>query len=72
MENWKDGESPFDATLTLRREPINGRTLAHALGAFPLITLKVSVLIYWQALRLLFKRTRFFTHPDKLAREDGA
>ncbi len=66
MENWKDGQSHFDATLTLRREPITGRSLARALAAFPLITFKVSALIYWQALLLLIKRTPFFTHPDKI------
>jgi hypothetical protein len=66
MENWKDGQSQFDATLTLRREPITGYSLARALAAFPLITFKVSALIYWQALVLLIKRTPFFTHPDKI------
>ena len=66
MENWKDGQSHFDATLTLRREPITGRSLARALAAVPLITFKVSALIYWQALLLLIKRTPFFTHPDKI------
>lgn len=63
MENWKDGQSHFDATLTLRREPLTGRSLARALLSFPLITFKVSALIYWQAFVLLLKRTPFFSHP---------
>ncbi|MFZ9304536.1 MAG: DUF1365 domain-containing protein [Steroidobacteraceae bacterium] len=67
MENWKDGLSQFDATLTLHREPLTARSLGRALLAFPFITFKVSALIYWQALLLLLKRTPFFTHPDKLA-----
>lgn len=67
MENWKDGEAQFDATLTLRRAPLTAGSLARALIAFPLVTFKVSLLIYWQALLLLLKRTPFFTHPDKLA-----
>jgi DUF1365 family protein len=67
MENWKDGLAQFDATLTLHREPLTARSLGRALLAFPLITFKVSALIYWQALVLLLKRTPFFTHPDKLA-----
>lgn len=66
MENRQGDDVVFDATLTLRREPLTGRSLARALIAFPLITLKVSAAIYWQALRLLLKRTPFFTHPDKL------
>ena len=66
MENFQGDAVLFDATLTLRREPITGASLARALLAFPLITVKVTAAIYWQAMRLLLKRTPFFTHPDKL------
>ena len=65
MENWRDGASQFDATLTLGRRPLTGAALARALLAVPFVTLKVSALIYWQALVLLLKRTPFFTHPGK-------
>jgi DUF1365 family protein len=67
MENWREGALQFDATLTLRREPLTGAALARALLSVPFVTLKVSALIYWQALVLLLKRVPFFTHPDKLA-----
>jgi DUF1365 family protein len=66
MENWRDGRSAFDATLSLKREPITSASLARALAAFPLMTAQVITLIHWQALRLWLKRTPFFTHPDKL------
>jgi uncharacterized protein len=66
MENWRDGRPTFDATLSLKREPITGASLAHALVGFPLMTAQVITLIHWQALRLWLKRTPFFTHPDKL------
>jgi uncharacterized protein len=56
MENWRGGSACFDATLNLRREPMTAGSLARALLRFPLITLKVSALIYWQALKLLVKR----------------
>jgi hypothetical protein len=67
MENWRDGQAQFDATLHLRREPLTSPTLARALIAVPFATVKVAALIYWQALKLLVKRTPFFTHPDKIA-----
>jgi uncharacterized protein len=66
MQNLRDGQVVFDATLNLHREPVSGGALARALVSFPLVTIKVAVLIYWQALKLLLKRVPFFTHPDKL------
>ena len=65
MENWREGRCDFDSTMTLRRLPMTRGNLARALWSFPLITLKVSALIYWQALRLWWKRTPFFVHPEK-------
>jgi DUF1365 family protein len=67
MENHSlaDGSPRFDATLNLRREALTTGTLARALVSFPLMTLKVSALIYWQALKLLVKRTPFFVHPAR-------
>lgn len=67
MENWRDGARQFDATLTLRREPLTGLNLARALASYPVMTLKVSAMIYWQALKLWWRSTPFHTHPVKLA-----
>jgi uncharacterized protein len=69
MENHANGEgedaATFDATLTLRREPMTAGALARALASFPLMSLQVSASIYWQALRLLLKRAPFHVHPAK-------
>lgn len=70
MTNLEGERTAFDATLTLRREPLGAGSLARALLAFPLITLKVSALIYWQALVLLVKRTPFYTHPAKIGTQN--
>jgi DUF1365 family protein len=32
---------------------------------YPLMTMKVTTMIHFQALRLLLKNTPFFTHPKK-------
>lgn len=66
MENWKNKEKIFIANLSLEAKAVNGKNLAYALINFPLMTLKVSVSIYYQALKLLLKRTPLYTHPDKL------
>lgn len=61
----KDGKPRrvFDATLTLQREEISSAALARVLVKYPLMTAKISGAIYWQALRLWFRRTPFYTHP---------
>ncbi len=63
MENLQDGRRLFDAGLDLEARPLDGRTLAAALLRFPVATLAVVAQIYWQALRLLLKRTPFHEHP---------
>lgn len=66
MENWRDGRKEFDATLALQRRPITSASLARALLGYPLVTLQVITLIHWQALKLIFRRVPFHTHPHKL------
>jgi DUF1365 family protein len=72
MENLRDGEKIFDATLNLDRREVRGSTLARALVAYPLMTAKVLAAIHWQALKLWLKRCPVYTHPEKLATTGGA
>lgn len=65
MENLRDGQRAFDATLSLERREISGGALARTLLRFPLMTLRVMAAIHWQALRLWLKRVPFHSHPAK-------
>lgn len=71
MDNFRGDHHQFDATLHLRREAIDSRTLARSLVAFPLMTAKVTTMIYWQALRLWWKGTPFHSHPATLTTSDS-
>jgi DUF1365 family protein len=71
MENGRDGAAQFDATLNLRRQEMTAGSMARALIHFPLITVQVVTLIHWQALKLLWKRIPFHTHPSKRPLPDG-
>jgi DUF1365 family protein len=53
----------FDATLSLRRRPLDGPGLARVLWRFPLMTVQVVAAIHWQALRLWLKRIPVHDHP---------
>ena len=63
MQNFLDGEPQFDATLSLRGEPVTGAGLVKLLAAYPFMTVKVVAAIHWQALRLWWKGTPFHAHP---------
>ncbi len=68
MESRKDSDKFFEATLRMTRSEITGRSLARLLTVYPLITVRIVIGIYWQALRLFLKRCPIYDHPrnDKL------
>jgi uncharacterized protein len=61
----EDTEREFDATLNLRRRPLDASSLRRVLWRYPLMTAKVVGAIHWQALRLWLKRTPIHDHPTK-------
>ncbi len=57
---------PFDVTMSLEREEITHWSMSKLLLRHPCMTAKVTAGIYWQALRLWWKKVPFVPHPGKV------
>lgn len=53
----------FTASLALRKQPLNSRSMTKLILKMPSTTLFSVVGIYWQALKLFLKRTPVYSHP---------
>jgi DUF1365 family protein len=56
-------EQMFEAELDLERFDITSLALAKVLLLYPFMTVKVTLGIYWQALRLWVKGAKYYSHP---------
>jgi DUF1365 family protein len=72
MQNSRAGAKLFDATLVLERQEFSAANLRRVLLRFPLMTLRIFTSIYWQALRLWWKKAPFYDHPSRKAPPDAA
>ncbi len=68
IENHAPNGRFFDATLSLERREIDGRSLAAALVRHPFLTAGVLAGIYGHALRLWWKGVPYHPHPRDLER----
>ena len=64
IENVQDSATVFEAHPNMRRVPITATSLARMLVMYPLMTLRVLLAIYWQALILwVWKKLPYVPHP---------
>ena len=65
MSNYKRREKALDVVMNLERKKITSLNLASVLVSYPLISFKVFSAIYWEALRIFWKKIPFYSHPKK-------
>lgn len=58
-----EGEKQLLTSLNGVLEPMNAVALRKAFWCYPLVTLKATILIHWQALRLLLKGIKYMSKP---------
>lgn len=63
IENWRQDAKLFNATISMKKIEISRSNLSKVLFNFPLMTLKVSAAIHFEALRLWLKGIRYVAHP---------
>ncbi len=62
---WKDQRRVFTAGMQLEVEPLSTRSLARLMLRNGLIPARVLIAIHWEALRLWFKRARYYPYPGR-------
>ncbi len=65
LANFENSRQVFDADLTLHRRELNRTQLRRMTLCYPFMTAKIGAAVYFQALRLWWKKCPFYTHPKK-------
>ncbi len=71
MQSFENTERKFIATMRLQQKEITQQNLNGVLFHYPFMTIKVIAAIYWQALRLWWKKTPFYEYPKHKSRQEA-
>jgi DUF1365 family protein len=63
LDNYSEEKKVFGSELAMDKKEINSASLAKVLSQDPFMTLRVTSLIHWQAVKLWMKRVPYIPHP---------
>jgi len=66
LDKSRNSRKIFNAGMTLQRRELSRRQLRRTTICYPLLTAQITAGIYYQALKLWWKKCPFYTHPKKL------
>lgn len=72
MENWVEASKHMDATLTLQKKSWSSTHLNQVLLRTPFNSMKVPLSIYWQALKLWWKKAPFYNFSNSVTHNEYA
>ncbi len=67
LANVQDGSVQFEAAMSLKRLPLDRENLRRMSFRYPLMTARIVTAIYFQALKLWWKKCPSYSHPLKTA-----
>ena len=65
INEYSDGRLMLVATQTSKQYPLTTGRLLKLMARMPFMTLKVIVMIHWQALKIWLRGATFYTHPGE-------
>ncbi len=63
-------EKIFDATIAMTRKVLSEKNIRQQVISIPIMTVKIVCGIYWQALKLWWKKVPFCPHPNAFKKDD--
>ena len=72
IDDYKEGKKVFKTSLTGKRMELTDWNLFKNFMKYPFVTLRVIGAIHWQAVKLIFKKVRYFKKNEFLNLQKGA